>query len=102
MRPLVLGVLLLLLDCAADPPPPPIGDLFGRRDGGIVPVDAGPTDPCDPPVAGCPCVDAGEQLYCGVVYRTSGGHVDCSRGYRTCGEDGGWGPCLGDAIYLGD
>lgn len=77
---------------------------MGSKDAGFAHVDAGPVDPCDPPVEGCPCGDAGvgEQVYCGVIYRTSGDHVDCSKGYRTCLEDGGWGKCEGIAVWTGD
>ena len=79
-------------------------DPVGAKDAGFAYVDAGPQDPCDPPVEGCPCTEAGvgAQVYCGVVYRTSGGHVDCSKGYRTCLEDGGWGACEGVSVYMGD
>ncbi len=71
-----------------------------EKDSGIVVV---PSDPCDPPAEGCSCTDAGvgAQVYCGTVYRTTGIHVDCAKGYRTCREAGTWGQCEGPRIFMG-
>lgn len=86
--------------CSASQPPP-----ISDTDGGVgkVPIDSSvpPPDPCAAPAAGCPCTDAGAQVYCGKVYRVSGTHIDCSDGYLTCQDDGGWSGCVGDAIYDG-
>lgn len=102
MRALSAAVLGLAVGCSVDRPRP-LDVGVGTVDGGL-PGDSSPTDPCDPPAEGCPCWEAGvgSQVYCGVVYRTSGDHVDCSKGYRTCGEDGGWGACEGIAVWAGD
>jgi len=89
------------LACSDAQQPPPIADPDGSAK---VPVDGGGTTipPCSEPAPGCPCDDAGAQSYCGLVYRISGTHVDCSPGYLTCQEDGGWGDCLGAEIYDGN
>ena len=55
--------------------------------------------PCSTPQAGCPCSKEGEQEYCGTVYRISGNHVDCSKGYVTCQNDGKWSACEGAKIF---
>lgn len=103
-RLLALGLTLGALGalgCSSNDKPPPLGDL----DGSVVvvpPSDAASNGPCDPPKAGCPCSKPGEQVYCGIIYRASAGRVDCSKGYVTCQEDGGFGPCEGASIYMGD
>lgn len=79
--------------------PPVVGDTDGSKPPG---ADGGSGGPCAPPVEGCPCTTPGEQSYCGLVYRKSGNRIDCSKGYRTCQEDAGWGACIGDQIYVGD
>ena len=79
-----------------DGTPPPLGD----SDGGLE-SDGTSKAPCSTPATGCPCAEAGAQFYCGVVYRYSGTHVDCSPGYLTCQDDGGWGDCVGDTIFDG-
>ena len=86
--------------CSNGDKPPPLGDPDGHVV--VVPPDAMQNGPCDPPAAGCPCTMQGDQLYCGIIYRVSGNHVDCSKGYRTCQMDGGWGECLGPTIFMGD
>jgi len=58
-------------------------------------------DPCATPAPGCPCADSGETFSCGLVYRISGSHVDCSPGSLTCQDDGGWSDCIGDSIWDG-
>ncbi len=83
--------------CSDGNQPPPISDT----DAAIV-NDAGTIVPCSTPAPGCPCAEAGAQVYCGVVYRKSGTHVDCSPGYLTCQGDAGWGSCIGDSIYDGN
>jgi hypothetical protein len=92
--------LLAAPACSNDDRPPPLGDSDGSVI--VVPPDAMQNGPCDPPAEGCPCPKEGEELYCGLVYRVSGTKVDCSKGYRTCQTDGGWGACLGASIYMGD
>lgn len=88
------SLCVLAFACSGDDRPPPLTDSEGGTD-----IDAGSATPCDPPTEGCPCSDAGSQLYCGTVYRVSGTHVDCSKGYRTCSDQGSWGPCEGPKIY---
>jgi hypothetical protein len=93
---------LAILGCAfaacSDGLPPPISD----SDASPPPrVDSGPVAPCASPAPGCPCADAGAQVSCGLVYRISGTHVDCSPGYLTCEVDGGWSDCVGASIYDG-
>ena len=56
-------------------------------------------EPCETPATGCPCVDAGAEEYCGVIYRVVGNHVDCAKGYMKCGPDGTWGTCEGPTVY---
>lgn len=97
----VLAVLLLLgggsaliIGCS-DPAPPPLEG----KDSGNFDVGAPPPVPCEPPSEGCPCDDAGAQLFCGMIYRQTGSHVDCAKGYMTCGTDGKWGSCDGPAIF---
>lgn len=96
---LLLGLTVSVcgaLACGSERPP----ILEIRDDGGKPPmIDAGPSDPCQPPQTGCPCENPGEQLYCGVIYRESNGVVDCAKGYRTCSADAGWGPCEGPRIF---
>jgi hypothetical protein len=99
---LVLTGMVALQACSSTDKPPyldPNGDGGLDLDANIV-----QRGPCDPPQSGCPCVEAGigSQVYCGVIYRTSGNHVDCSKGYRTCLDDGGWGACEGPRIYGAD
>lgn len=94
----VPATVALVLACSSKQPP-----VIGDTDGSLPPdTDGGPTTPCDPPTEGCPCTTPGDQLYCGLVYRHSGNRIDCSKGYRTCQEDGGWGACVGSQIYAGD
>jgi hypothetical protein len=79
--------------------PPPLGD----HDGGGPPTgDVAAPPPCSTPAESCPCADAGEQYYCGIIYRVSGSHVDCSKGYLTCQSDLTWSSCQGPAIFQGD
>ncbi len=83
--------------CTVETAPPPIRDdqtASPERDGGTATAD-----PCATPSPGCPCADAGAEIDCGLVYRTSGSYVDCSPGTMTCGADGGWGACVGPSIY---
>ena len=97
----VLTGVVALQACSDDTRPAPVRDR--SADGGELSTDSGvPVDPCNPPKDGCPCADAGvgNQVACGTVYRTSGTHVDCSKGYRTCQEDGGWGACEGTHVYI--
>lgn len=96
---LIPAIVALGFACSSKQPP-----ILPDYDGGKPPPDpdAQPNGPCDPPVEGCPCAPIGDQLYCGLVYRHSGNRIDCSKGYRTCQEDGGWGACVGNAIYMGD
>lgn len=88
------------LAACSDARPPPIANPDAS---GKVPIDGGgvTVPPCATPAPGCPCDDAGAQSYCGLVYRVSGTHVDCSPGYLTCQDDGGWSACEGAAIYDG-
>jgi hypothetical protein len=92
-------VALLTIGCSDPGMPPPIQD----SDGGIIGDNDGSTQivPCSTPSASCPCSDAGAKYYCGVIYRVSGKHVDCSPGYLTCQDDGTWSECLGAQIYDG-
>jgi hypothetical protein len=46
---------------------------------------------------GCPCDKPGDLIDCGRVKRTAGDYVWCSTGMQTCGDDGTWGKCIGDA-----
>lgn len=96
-----------MLACSSSEDHPPLlvesNDAGGQPDTSVV---IPPADPCDPPNLGCPCADAGAgaQVYCGTVYRTTGTHVDCAKGYRTCIDpgDGGamlWGNCEGPRIF---
>ena len=98
------AILFACSDTAGDKPPPleDLTDASGSPDRSVVVT----TDPCNPPQENCPCADAGAgaQLYCGTVYRTTGNHVDCAKGYRTCIDpgDGGtmqWGACEGPRIF---
>ncbi len=106
------GSAAALVACSAvngDRPPPALDDntdAANQPDRSVISV---PVDPCDPPAENCPCADAGAgtQLYCGTVYRTTGTHVDCAKGYRTCIDptDGGallWGKCEGPRIFNTD
>jgi hypothetical protein len=95
---IMLGASLALAACS-DGMPPPITDTDG---GAPVRIDSGPVDPCASPAPGCACDDAGAQAYCGMIYRVSGTHVDCSRGYYTCQTDGTWSDCVGDTVYDGN
>ncbi len=89
---------LLTIGCSDPGMPPPITD----GEGGVVThEDGGAVVPCSSPAAGCPCDDAGAQVYCGTIYRVSGKHVDCSPGYFTCQDDGTWSACTGASIYDG-
>jgi hypothetical protein len=91
-------MMLSMAACAVDGTVPLISD----SDDGAIPTqtDAGlALAPCSEPGPGCPCADAGAQVYCGVIYRISGQHVDCSPGYYTCEADGGWSACVGPSIY---
>jgi hypothetical protein len=92
---LLSGGSALLVGCSDDVPPPLEG-----KDSGNFDVNAPPPVPCEPPTEGCPCDDAGAQLYCGVIYRQTGSHVDCAKGYRTCSPDGKWGTCDGPSIFV--
>ncbi len=95
---LVVLLGLLTVGCSDGGMPPPIQD----SDGGLPNNDGGTTsEPCSTPAQGCPCADAGAQFYCGVIYRVSGKHVDCSPGYLTCQDDGTWSACVGASIYDG-
>ena len=91
--------LLLCWGCSNGDMPPPLGDSDAHVI--VVPNDA-QAGPCDPPAEGCPCPTGADPLYCGTIYRISGSHVDCAKGYRTCQSDGGWGPCVGPTIFMGD
>lgn len=94
------GALAVACSDAARPPP-----LQSHKDAGTTPYEAGPVvvpTPCEPPTEGCACADAGDQLYCGLIYRTAGDTVDCAKGYRTCLEAGTWGPCEGPTVWMGD
>ncbi|HEY1957240.1 MAG TPA: hypothetical protein VGH28_16590 [Polyangiaceae bacterium] len=84
--------------CSAGAPP-----FMQDGDGGIIVErsDAEVAEACDQPAEGCPCTDVGTKAYCGMTYRVSGDHVDCSPGYFTCGDDGRWGACIGPSIYDG-
>jgi hypothetical protein len=85
--------------CSDGAQPPPLGDY----DGGGLPVgDVSAPPPCTSPAETCPCDDAGAQYYCGIIYRVSGTHVDCSKGYLTCQSDGTWSACQGPSIYQAD
>jgi hypothetical protein len=88
--------------CSDGAQPPPIGD----PDSGTIKIppddDAANVAPCSTPAPGCPCADAGVQFYCGVVYRKSGSLLECSPGYLTCQDDGGWSGCIGPTIYDGN
>lgn len=88
------------LACSVEPAPPSIGDGITATPH----ADAAATsdDPCATPAPGCPCGDAGAKIDCGLVYRISGTHVDCAPGVMTCGDDGGWGACVGPSIYDGN
>jgi hypothetical protein len=95
MLVLLGGGSALLVACSDDAPPPLVG-----KDSGGFDVSAPPPVPCEPPSEGCPCGDdAGAQLFCGIIYRQTGTHVDCAKGYMTCGADGKWGACEGPAIF---
>jgi hypothetical protein len=87
-----------LAACSDGAQPPPIGDSDSSTtkddDSGIV--------PCSTPAPGCSCAEAGAQFYCGVVYRRSGELLECSPGYLTCQDDGGWSGCVGPTIYDGN
>lgn len=103
MGRLLLALLFLsggVTACSNGDMPPPLGDTDAKVI--VVTGDAASDGPCDPPKEGCPCSAPGDQLYCGVVYRVSGNHVDCAKGYQTCRPDGGWGPCEGPAVFTGD
>jgi len=96
-----LFAILMTVGCSDPGMPPPIGD----GDGGVVThQDGSSVVPCSTPAATCPCEDAGvgAQVYCGVIYRVSGKHVDCSPGYLTCQEDGTWSACTGAQVYDGN
>ncbi len=98
MKAVLFALLSLVVVGCSDPGmPPPITD----GDGGVISHTDSSIDPCASPNAGCPCSDAGAQVYCGVIYRVSGKHVDCSPGYLTCQEDGTWSACTGASIYDG-
>ncbi len=85
--------------CSDGVQPPPLGDY----DGGLPNNgDVAAPPPCSTPAENCPCDDAGAQYYCGIIYRVSGTHVDCSKGYLTCQDNGTWSACEGPSIYQGD
>ena len=99
-------VIVVLVGCSAAPP------MIQDGDGGTSPVERGAEEgdggngavtrgACIDPAPGCPCQDVGSEAYCGMVYRKSGTHVDCSPGYVTCEADGVWGACVGDSIWDG-
>jgi hypothetical protein len=87
----------LALACSSESMPPPM------RDDDTADASSTPSalDLCATPAPGCPCADAGEEIDCGLVYRISGSHVDCAPGTMTCGDDGGWGACIGPSVYDG-
>lgn len=90
-----------LLGCSDGVAPPVLGDPTGPTM--VIPAnDAGSNTGCSSPAQGCPCNNPGDQIYCGTVYRISGTHVDCSKGYLTCQPDGGWSACEGATIFMGD
>lgn len=93
-------LLALCGGCSTSDMPPPLGDSDAHVV--VIPPEGGMNGPCEPPVEGCPCPMGSEPLYCGTIYRISGTHVDCAKGYRACQADGGWGPCLGPTIFGGD
>ncbi len=107
---LAMGLVLLaaasgaLVVACSDAAPPPLVQSY--KDAGVSePYDAGtpvPPSPCSPPKEGCPCADAGDQLYCGLIYRRAGDIIDCSKGYMTCLDTGEWGPCEGPMVWTGD
>ncbi len=86
----------------SDGTPPPISD----PDSATLKVppndDAASVPPCSTPAPNCPCAEAGAQYYCGIVYRRSGDLLECSPGYLTCQDDGGWSGCVGPTIYDGN
>jgi len=98
----VIGVAVLggtLTGCSDGAQPPPLGDHDG---GGPSTGDVSAPPPCSTPAQNCPCDDAGAQFSCGIIYRVSGTHVDCSQGYLTCQADGTWSACEGPSIFQGD
>lgn len=98
MRSLLLGLFLFgTVACSAANEPPVLGDPTAPPTTMTQEQEAGV--PCSTPQAGCPCQTEGQQEYCGVVYRISGNHVDCSKGYVTCMPDGKWSACEGAKIF---
>lgn len=96
----VLGLLVVptavaIVACSGDDRPP----ILDVKDASNLYKDVISGEPCQTPTSGCPCEDAGVELYCGVIYRVSGSHVDCAKGYMKCGDDGIWGKCEGPSIY---
>ncbi len=89
--------LLFAVGCSDAGGPPVLGDPSMPTDSGMIPTtDA--AAPCSTPAQGCPCDNPGEEVFCGMVYRISGKHVDCSKGYVTCQKDKTWGACEGSRI----
>ncbi|HEY1955460.1 MAG TPA: hypothetical protein VGH28_07600 [Polyangiaceae bacterium] len=84
------------LGCSAAGPP-----MISDTDSAPPPTDGYDAAPCTDPAPGCPCQEVGKQYSCGTIYRISGTHVDCSPGYYTCQEDGGWSDCVGPSIFDG-
>src|SRR5882672_4996906 len=97
MRSLLVALFLLTAACSDANTPPVLGDPMSmpketteQNEGGV---------PCSSPSQDCPCATPGEQVYCGTIYRISGSHVDCSKGYVTCQEDMKYSACEGARIF---
>lgn len=103
MRKVWLGIILggaaLAYACSDAERPKPLGDPDAAKPTNDLDadIDAGP---CAIAHEGCPCTMPGERAYCGTIYRYSAGRVDCEKGYATCQEDGGYGPCLGPVVFM--
>lgn len=92
--------------CAAamacsDSKPRPLGDSDATTPFADAALE-GDGAPCSLALEGCPCSNPGAQAFCGTVYRHSGDKTDCAKGYAECQADGGFGPCLGPAVFPGD
>ncbi len=97
MKKLPALATFALVSACSDAMPPPLAD----EDAQAPRTEPRAVDACATPAPGCPCADAGAQIGCGLVYRRSGSHVDCSPGFLTCKDDGEWSACIGDAIWDG-
>jgi hypothetical protein len=87
--------------CSDGAEPPAIGDPDSAPTK-IPPNDDAAAPPCSTPAPGCGCAEAGVQFYCGVIYRKAGELLECSPGYLTCQDDGGWSGCTGPSVYDGN